>query len=98
MRKKPILLDKGMLGGSTETVPAPVSTPAQEASPAPRRTPKDYGEPLNFRVPPEFSQKFRLVAVRKRLSCPRFSWTSICPTGGRYGEIQHEQNHTQRCG
>jgi hypothetical protein len=67
MRKKPILLDKGMLGGSIEAVSAPAAEPAQAASSAPRRTPKDYGEPLNFRVPPEFSQKFRLVAVRKRL-------------------------------
>ena len=29
------------------------------------------------------------------LSCPRFSWTPICPTGGRYGEVQDEQNRTQ---
>ena len=67
MRKRPILLEKGMLGSSSDTVSAPAAEPAQQASPAPRRTPKDYGEPLNFRVPPEFSQKFRLVAVRKRL-------------------------------
>jgi hypothetical protein len=67
MRKKPILLDKGMLGGSTEATPPSASAPVPEQAPAPRRTSKDYGEPLNFRVPPEFSQKFRLVAVRKRL-------------------------------
>jgi hypothetical protein len=67
MRKKPILLDKGMLGGSAEVVSAPAPALAPEALPAPRRTPKDYGEPLNFRVPPEFGRKFRLVAVRKRL-------------------------------
>ncbi len=29
------------------------------------------------------------------LSCPRFPWTPICPTGGRYGEVQHEQDHTK---
>jgi hypothetical protein len=67
MRKKPILLDKEMLGGSIEVTPHPASAPAQQTPAAPRRTSKDYGEPLNFRVPPEFSQKFRLVAVRKRL-------------------------------
>ena len=29
------------------------------------------------------------------VSCPRFSWTPICPTGGRYGEVQHEQDHAK---
>jgi hypothetical protein len=32
------------------------------------------------------------------LSCPRFLWTPICPTGGRYGEIQDEQDQSKRCG
>jgi hypothetical protein len=67
MRKKPILLDKGMLGSSAEGVPPQAQASAEQTPAAPRRTSKDYGEPLNFRVPPEFSQKFRLVAVRKRL-------------------------------
>jgi len=31
------------------------------------------------------------------LSCPRFSWTAICPTGGRHDEIGHDQDRTQRC-
>ena len=29
------------------------------------------------------------------LSCPRFSWTAICPTGGSHDEVQHEQDRTQ---
>jgi transposase len=29
------------------------------------------------------------------VSCSRFLWTPICPTGGRYGEVQHEQDHTK---
>ena len=29
------------------------------------------------------------------LSCPRFFWTPICPTGGRYGEVQHERDHAK---
>ena len=66
MRKKPILLDKEMLGGSMKII-IRLRHPPQRTPAAPRRTSKDYGEPLNFRVPPEFSQKFRLVAVRKRL-------------------------------
>src|SRR4051812_47702964 len=28
------------------------------------------------------------------VSCPRFFWTPICPTGGRYGEVQYEQDQT----
>jgi hypothetical protein len=27
-----------------------------------------------------------------QLSCPRFSWTAICPTGGSHDEVQHEQD------
>jgi len=26
------------------------------------------------------------------VSCTRFLWTAICPTGGRHGEVQHERN------
>src|SRR6185312_12075233 len=29
------------------------------------------------------------------MSCPRFFWTPICPTGGRNGEVQHEQDHAK---
>ena len=29
------------------------------------------------------------------LSCPRFFWTPICPTGGSYGEVWHEQDHAK---
>jgi Cu(I)/Ag(I) efflux system membrane protein CusA/SilA len=29
------------------------------------------------------------------LSCSRFFWTLICPTEGRYGEVQHEQDQTR---
>ena len=29
------------------------------------------------------------------LSCPRFFGTPICPTGGRYGEVRHEQDHAK---
>jgi FAD-dependent urate hydroxylase len=32
------------------------------------------------------------------LSCPRFSWTAICPTGGRHGEVQHERDRQRGCG
>jgi len=67
MRKKPILLNEGMLGPSTAGAASPTEASVPNAQRAPQRTAKDYGEPLNFRVPPEFSQKFRLVAVRKRL-------------------------------
>ena len=30
----------------------------------------------------------------QKVSCPRFFWTPICPTGGRYGEVQYEQDQT----
>src|SRR5512143_3437670 len=40
----------------------------------------------------------RSIRFRKELlSCPRFSWTTICPTGGSHDEIQHEQDRRQRC-
>ena len=26
------------------------------------------------------------------LSCTRFPWTAICPTGDRHDEVQHERN------
>ena len=26
------------------------------------------------------------------MSCTRFSWTPICPTGDRHDEVQHERN------
>src|SRR4051812_8213207 len=29
------------------------------------------------------------------VSCPRFFWTPICPTGGSYGEVRHEQDHAK---
>jgi hypothetical protein len=29
------------------------------------------------------------------VSCSRFPWTPICPTGGRYGGVQHEQDHAK---
>jgi hypothetical protein len=29
------------------------------------------------------------------MSCPRFSWTPICPVGGRCGEVQHGQDQTK---
>src|SRR5271166_4140495 len=31
------------------------------------------------------------------VTCPRFSWTAICPTGGSHGAVQYEQDRTQRC-
>ena len=31
------------------------------------------------------------------VSCPRFSWTAICPTGGSHGSVQYEQDRKQRC-
>src|SRR5690349_10093194 len=34
------------------------------------------------------------AAFAVRLSCPRISWTPICPTGGRCGEVRHEQDQT----
>jgi hypothetical protein len=36
----------------------------------------------------------RKLAAFVTLSCPRFFWTPICPTGGRYGEVQYEQDQT----
>ena len=33
--------------------------------------------------------------TQPRLSCPRFFWTPICPTGGSYGEVRHEQDHAK---
>ncbi|HEV7880050.1 MAG TPA: hypothetical protein VGP39_18480, partial [Bradyrhizobium sp.] len=36
-----------------------------------------------------------LTGLGYALSCPRFFWTPICPNGGRYGEVQHEQDHTK---
>jgi hypothetical protein len=33
------------------------------------------------------------IGGEQGMSCSRFPWTPICPTGGRYGEVQHEQNH-----
>jgi hypothetical protein len=67
MAKKPLLLEKGMVGS-----PATSQPQAQSQAPAPASTPvrralKDYGEPLNFRVPPEFGQQFRMVALRRKL-------------------------------
>ena len=38
-----------------------------------------------------------LQARLQSVSCPRFSWTPICPTGGSHDEVQHEQDRTQRC-
>jgi hypothetical protein len=32
--------------------------------------------------------------IEAAVSCPRFFWTPICPTGGRYGEVQYEQDQT----
>ncbi len=32
------------------------------------------------------------------LSCTRFLWTRICPTGDRHGEVQDERQRTQGCG
>ena len=32
------------------------------------------------------------------VSCTRFPWTPICPTGAGYGEVQHERDRSQRCG
>ena len=29
------------------------------------------------------------------VSCPRFLWTPICLTGGRCGEVQHEQDQAK---
>jgi hypothetical protein len=43
----------------------------------------------------EVWEAFKKVKANQGVSCPRFFWTPICPTGGRYGEVQHEQNHTQ---
>ncbi len=39
-----------------------------------------------------------LWRLRYRLSCTRFLWTPICPTGERHGEVQHERDRTQGCG
>ncbi len=36
--------------------------------------------------------KARLGAMLLELSCTRFPWTAICPTGDRHDEVQHERN------
>ena len=41
------------------------------------------------------TRRSRPRLMEQRVSCPRFPWTPICPTGGRYGEVQHEQDHTK---
>ena len=44
-----------------------------------------------------FEMRFRAATPRQLrlwdyafLSCTRFPWTAICPTGDRHGELQHE--------
>jgi hypothetical protein len=64
MPKKPLLLEKGMLGSPASPPPAAETTATTTPM---RREAKDYGEPLNFRVPPEFGQQFRMVALRRKL-------------------------------
>ena len=32
------------------------------------------------------------ISRRLGLSCTRFPWTAICPTGDRHDEVQHERN------
>ena len=45
-----------------------------------------------------------LTRIRQRwgadrfLSCTRFPWTPICPTGDRHGEVQHERDRQRGCG
>jgi hypothetical protein len=63
VKKAVMLLDKTMVGRPRPPEPAPEAAPA----PRPAKAPKDYGVPLNFRVPAEFSERFRIVAVRKKL-------------------------------
>ena len=38
---------------------------------------------------------YRVPHPDMTLSCPRFFWTPICPTGGSYGEVWHEQDHAK---
>lgn len=64
MAKKALLLEKSMLGAPASITPQPEAATPTAAAP---RAPKDYGEPLNFRVPPEFGERFRLVALRRKL-------------------------------
>src|ERR687894_2027005 len=37
-------------------------------------------------------------AGRNAVSCTRFPWTAICPTGDRHGEVEHERDRTRECG
>jgi hypothetical protein len=37
----------------------------------------------------EIAAKLHIDRQRVTLSCTRFSWTAICPTGDRHDEVQH---------
>jgi putative transposase len=52
------------------------------------------GDTVDFLLTAKRDRRAALRFLRK-VSCPRFSWTPICPTGGRYGEVQHEQDHAK---
>jgi hypothetical protein len=64
MVKKVVLLDKSMM--ATASV-EPRNAGATVVAEPRQREAKDYGEPLNFRVPAEFGEKFRMVAIRKKM-------------------------------
>ena len=48
-----------------------------------------------FRWPAITDGSMRLSAVQFAVSCIRFPWTPICPTGERHGEVQHGREWTR---
>jgi hypothetical protein len=38
------------------------------------------------------AHKLLVAASHMLVSCTRFPWTAICPTGDRHDEVQHERN------
>ncbi len=56
----------------------------------------ELGDAMRKDLPASADANDQLIAsFHQIVSCPRFPWTPICPTGGRYGEVQHEQDHTK---
>ncbi len=55
----------------------------------------EYWSPFTFNgITVPGGQLFHRIEGRgQRVSCTRFPWTAICPTGDRHGEVQHGREH-----